>query len=605
MNLGKYEIRGTLGRGAMGLVYDGWDPLIHRQVAIKTVRLAGADDEEATEGLARFRREAQAAGRLSHPNIVGVYDFGETDDVAYIVMEFVAGGSLKEVLDKREKLEAVWVCRIMSQVLAALAFSHARGVVHRDVKPANVMLSADGAVKLADFGIARIESSAMTSVGVVMGTPAYMAPEQFLGEPADARSDIYAAGAMAFHLLTGTRPYEGNPTAIMHKVLNAGLAPRASERLPGLPVALDPVLQRAMARQAEDRFQDAASFADAMNAALCAPVVAAEELDEERTVIMRPPAAQAPSPAKPAAPSAAAPEAAKSKSAFPLLPVIAAVAVLAAGSAGAWFFLSGPSPAPLLAPAPPPKTISQPAPGPLPSRPPFAAEAARQDPSTVAAAVNQVLTHTPCARATATPTATGLAISGITGAGGPEIRLRQAAAAASAGLDIVWSLKTFDAPYCSALDALGGTPIAPIVAIKEDPAHLPDGTHLHTIVSNVPFPAYIRVDYLSSDGGLAHLYPQVRDAAISVAHDDPSVLLPAGAALKLGYVPHWIFQVGPPFGTDMILVTAATEKLLPETRPNTEPAARYLADLHAALLGAASRGGRTASAVLVLNTAAK
>jgi serine/threonine-protein kinase len=188
--LGKYEIRGTLGRGAMGTVYDGWDPAIDRRVAIKTVRLADADDEETVEGLARFKREAQAAGRLSHPNIVGVYDYGETDDIAYIVMEFVEGRSLKSLLDQEKRLPPREAAEILGQVLAGLGYSHARGVVHRDIKPANIMLTGEGQVKIADFGIARIESSSMTSVGTVMGTPAYMPPEQFLGEAVDARSDL-------------------------------------------------------------------------------------------------------------------------------------------------------------------------------------------------------------------------------------------------------------------------------------------------------------------------------------------------------------------------------------------------------------------------------
>src|SRR3984957_1739635 len=160
-SLGKYEIRRQLGRGAMGTVYEGFDPIIERIVAIKTVRLPEASDDETAGEISRFRREAQAAGRLSHPNIVGVYDFGETADLAYIVMEYVDGPSLKALLDQNERFAVADTVAIMEELLAGLQFSHSRGVVHRDIKPANVMMTSQRHVKIADFGIARIEQSSM------------------------------------------------------------------------------------------------------------------------------------------------------------------------------------------------------------------------------------------------------------------------------------------------------------------------------------------------------------------------------------------------------------------------------------------------------------
>src|SRR5580658_2340354 len=191
-SMGKYEIRRQLGRGAMGIVYEGFDPVIERVVAIKTVRLPEVDDEETAEEIARFRREAQAAGRLSHPNIVGVYDYGETTELAYIVMEFVDGPPLKSYLDKNERFPLPRIVQIMDDLLTGLQFSHERGVVHRDIKPANLMLTRSGQAKIADFGIARIESSSMTQAGTVLGTPAYMSPEQFLGhaQSAEHRSAV-------------------------------------------------------------------------------------------------------------------------------------------------------------------------------------------------------------------------------------------------------------------------------------------------------------------------------------------------------------------------------------------------------------------------------
>ncbi len=261
--LGKYQIRGVLGRGAMGTVYDGWDPVIGRRVAIKTVRLLDPDDAEAHDALARFKNEAQAAGRLSHRNIVSVYDYGELDENAYIVMEFVEGQSLKQCLDAGQRFRVSETVRIMEHLLAGLQYSHDKGVMHRDIKPGNVILANDGQVKLADFGIARIESSVMTVVGTVLGTPAYMSPEQLMGQSIDRRSDIYSAGVLLYQLLTGVRPFEGSLTAIMHKALNT-TPPRPSELAVAAPASLDPVVARAMAKQSANRFPNAAAFARAI-----------------------------------------------------------------------------------------------------------------------------------------------------------------------------------------------------------------------------------------------------------------------------------------------------------------------------------------------------
>ena len=255
--LGKYEIKRTLGKGAMGTVYEGWDPIIARRVAIKTVRVPDTqDDPETEEALARFRREAQAAGRLTHPNIVGVFDYGETGDIAYIVMEYVDGPSVKSLVDKQERFAIADTMRIMTDLLNGLQFSHDRGVVHRDIKPANIMLTKDGQAKIADFGIARIESSSMTQAGTVLGTPAYMSPEQFMGQVVDARTDIYSSGVLLYQLLTGERPFEGGMSAIMHKALNTD-PPLPSQITVTCPPAFDGVVRKAMAKRPEDRFQSA------------------------------------------------------------------------------------------------------------------------------------------------------------------------------------------------------------------------------------------------------------------------------------------------------------------------------------------------------------
>jgi predicted Ser/Thr protein kinase len=367
--LGKYQIRGVLGRGAMGTVYDGWDPVIGRRVAIKTVRLLGDADPEVQEGLERFKREAQAAGRLSHPNIVGVYDYGETDETAYIVMEFVEGPSLKDLLDARERFPIQETARIMEQVLAGLQFSHEHGVVHRDIKPGNVMIAKGGRVKLADFGIARIESSVMTQDGTMLGTPAYMSPEQLMAQTVDARSDIYSSGVMLYQLLTGERPFEGGLTAIIHKALNT-VPPRPSEIAVTSPPSLDPVVARAMSRRPADRYPDADSFAQALRMAVASPAGVPEPAplpmqDDEATFVARPPGAPPPiqaampmpapipasvqpavAPPPPVPPVAAKPVAASGGSNKALFGGIAAVVVIGLGVGGWLAMRPSPQPAP-------------------------------------------------------------------------------------------------------------------------------------------------------------------------------------------------------------------------------------------------------------------
>lgn len=278
--LGKYEIRRELGRGAMGVVFDAWDPSIERRVALKTVRRDQLEGGEAQEMLDRFKREAQAAGRLSHPNIVSVYEYGEDEGTAFIAMEYIEGRELKDYFDKNERFALPQVGRIMSELLDALGQAHASKVVHRDIKPANIFLLADGRVKVGDFGIARIESSNLTQAGSVLGTPAYMSPEQFMGQTVDGRSDLFSAGVILYQFLTGEKPFTGQLTTIMHKVLKEDpIAP--SELNVQVPPAFDPVVRKALAKRPDDRFQTAREF----SAALQAAVVGAPAADPDATMV--------------------------------------------------------------------------------------------------------------------------------------------------------------------------------------------------------------------------------------------------------------------------------------------------------------------------------
>ena len=266
VTLGKYEIRRELGRGAMGVVYEAFDTVIERTVALKTIRRDQLEGDEAQQTVARFLREAKAAGRLSHPGVVAVYDYGEEGGTSYIAMEFVRGQSLKDYFERNERFPIAQTARVMHELLDALAYAHDNGIVHRDIKPANIMLLENGRVKVADFGIARIQSSEFTQAGQILGTPSYMSPEQFMGQPVDGRSDLFSAGVLLYQLLTGERPFTGAATTIMHKVLMEDPLPPSRLNVQ-VPKPFDAVIRKAMAKRPEDRFQSAAALSEAIHAA--------------------------------------------------------------------------------------------------------------------------------------------------------------------------------------------------------------------------------------------------------------------------------------------------------------------------------------------------
>ena len=261
--LGKYRIDGVLGKGAMGVVYKAFDPAIERVVALKTIRKEMFSESEQQELIGRFKNEAQAAGRLNHPNIVTVYDYGEDADSAYIAMEFVEGTGLDALLAPGRPMPVARVLAWMADLLGGLDYAHARGVVHRDIKPANLLITAGAQVKISDFGIARIESSTLTQAGSMIGTPSYMSPEQFRGEPVDGRSDVFSSGILLYQLLTGTRPFSGSASIVMHQILNEEPAP-PSRALPALGTRFDAVLEGAMAKLPARRHASARAFLEAL-----------------------------------------------------------------------------------------------------------------------------------------------------------------------------------------------------------------------------------------------------------------------------------------------------------------------------------------------------
>jgi serine/threonine protein kinase len=261
---GRYEIVAELGRGAMGVVYKARDPQIDRVVALKTVSLWGQEPEEETEFRLRFMNEAQAAGRLHHAGIVSIFDVGESPENhdPYIVLEYVSGESLNKVLSREKKLPPARALQLAEEIAEALDYAHAQGVIHRDIKPANILVTEDGHAKIADFGIAKLNLAHFTLPGRVLGTPAYMAPEQLSGEGSDGRSDLFSLGVILYAMVTGHSPFQGNSaTTVCFKVANR--EPVAASALDlNLPPELDEVIGRAMAKDPEQRYQRGGEFAD-------------------------------------------------------------------------------------------------------------------------------------------------------------------------------------------------------------------------------------------------------------------------------------------------------------------------------------------------------
>jgi eukaryotic-like serine/threonine-protein kinase len=593
--LGKYEIRRTLGRGAMGTVYEGWDPIIARRVAIKTVHLPHVPDQETDEALVRFRREAQAAGRLNHPNIVGIFDYGETNELAYIVMEFVDGPPLKSALDRQERFSLPATVRVMEDLLAGLQFSHDRGVIHRDIKPANVMLTGSGQAKIADFGIARIESSLMTQAGTVLGTPAYMSPEQFMGQVVDLRTDIYSAGVLLYQLLTGDRPFDGSMSAIMHKALNTD-PPAPSLLSVATPPSFDAVIRRAMAKRPEDRYQSATAFAAAIRAAVSGRAGPASEA--EATMIAPPVRSSRPGSADASpTPRGHVPRALPPRRLH--LPIIAAasmVALLAALGAGWWALQPVPA-----------ETRTQAAANTAHQRPPE--PAAQPNLDGMRRRIAQYIADRRCTLLGGGIDDHGwVAISGFSGGSAVDDLRRDIAAIASPN-NFDWRVSGVDSVFCPVLDALRQTvpgfgANGPRLGLEmaDGNARLRDGDKVRVLLTMPDFTGWLQVDYIAHDNTVQHLYPQFDTQKDGIKADAPRSYA-SGETVDLGQ-PSW--EIGPPYGMDVIIAVASSDPLFSRPRPgNGETADVYLRDLQGAIDIARQRGASLAGAVLTLEALPK
>jgi predicted Ser/Thr protein kinase len=281
--IGRYRILGELGRGAMGVVYKAEDPVLDRPLAIKTIVIP-ADDADRKEYEARFTQEARAAGRLAHPSIVTIYDVGHEGEMVYMTMELLEGTDLSTMAEKR-RFKVPEAVRIVEQVAEALAFAHDRGVIHRDIKPPNIMIVPGGRVKIMDFGIARMRQSDLkTETGMMLGTPRYMSPEQVSGRPVDHRSDIFSLGTVLYEMLTGTKLFAGSePSEIMYNV--SQLRPVPPSRINRqVPAVLDLVVAKALEKDADERYQDAHQFAADLQA--CLAELGGHGADPDTTVRM-------------------------------------------------------------------------------------------------------------------------------------------------------------------------------------------------------------------------------------------------------------------------------------------------------------------------------
>ena len=266
--LGRYRVDSEIGRGSMGAVYLGHDPQIGRKVAIKTLALGREfHGEQLLEARSRFFREAETAGRLQHPDIVTIFDAGETGELAWIAMEFIQGHDLQRYTVLRRLLPLASLLPVVARVADALAYAHRQGVVHRDIKPANVMVDPDtGLVKVMDFGVARMADATSTRTGMVIGTPSFMSPEQMAGRPADRRSDLYSLGVMLFQLLTGRLPHEADSMARLMQQIAQEPAPDVRTLRPDVPEALADIVALALEKRVEVRYADGQQLAEDLRA---------------------------------------------------------------------------------------------------------------------------------------------------------------------------------------------------------------------------------------------------------------------------------------------------------------------------------------------------
>ncbi|MDO9710935.1 serine/threonine-protein kinase [Paracraurococcus lichenis] len=629
---GRYEIRKEIGSGASAKVYEAFDTgALQRLVAVKVFQLRMLGDAAAQEEHARFRQGARAAGDLFHPNIVSVLDFGEDNECAWIVMELVDGETLRALLDRGVRLDTPAIVQLMGQILSALGYTHSRGVVHRDIKPENVMLTRDRVAKITDFGIARIEDASMTVVGTMLGSPAYMAPEQVLCEPVDHRADLWAAGVILYQLLTGERPFEGSRTTVGHKVLYAEPVLPSRTRA-AVPLQFDAVVAKALAKQPEMRFGSAAEFATALRdaAAQVGPQPAAT--GAEPPLPRRGPAAEEPGRdgARTRPPPASRPRPPRRPQPAPWLMPVAVGGMAVMLAVGAVVFglpaerraePSGPSaelppssgpalrpdPGPQgvppeadrapsfaereqvpqpLAPVPRPP-VPDPAPVPMPlPEPPLPAVPQRPDYRPAAA---EALGAFRCGVVASVGTVDSVALRGFAPIAEIQAAQRSLAAAGVPAAASRMQVDTIGSHFCRMLAAA-----RPFMedepnwqAGLDGPSRLAPGQALRVRVELPDWPAHVYLDFLQANGQVAHL------AALPQRHPPRTRLLLTD--------PRWVLDQMP--ATELLLVVVSERPLFARPRPQMfERLDEFAQALGPALRAAQENGGRVSAQAFVVQT---
>lgn len=628
--LGRYQLRRPVGRGAAGTVWDAWDTVLARRVAIKAVRAHDHDAAELEELMARFRLEAQVGGQFSHPGVVQVYDYGEIDGEAFIVMEFIDGETLKTALDRKKPLPLDRAAEIIRGVLQALEPCHQQNIVHRDIKPGNIMLPASGGVKLADFGIAHADTSELTIMGAVMGTPAYMSPEQFTARhPVDYHSDIWSAGVVLYEMLTGTRPFAGTTMAtIGQAVVNDGFEP-PSRRMPGLPAALDQVVARALRKSPKERYPSAQGFWLAVQEAIPASLVSRPDAAPRRGLAERTPIWSAPRGG---------------------IVLVGILGLTFAAAGGGWWYLGGnqdnktspvgpmpiarpiapapssgppstsdPHPLPVLSPVPAP---SDPAPAPVvkppsvpspsvptvpspysssPSSPPLASPSPaivppKSAPGEPRLSIATRIVALPCSTVTVQADRFAGDVStfrGIVGSGAPRAALDAIVAPLPAARVAVRTFPNNDLScrFAEMVRAQGG---GARLTASGGPT-LSTGDDIRVRLTMPDFAGVVRLDDLDTRGKVSHLME---------ANMGEPPRFPAGATVGLGLSgDDLIGHVGPPYGTDLLVAIISSEPLVTSHRPAEEEAAPFLDQLSTAIAALRRRGGSVAADAVLVTTA--
>ncbi|MFH5945157.1 serine/threonine-protein kinase [Roseomonas xinghualingensis] len=594
---GRYELRGSLGKDG-GAVFKAHDRMLDRLVAVKLFELPSPDSTASAEAIARFRAGAKAGARLSHPNIVPVFDYGETSDHAWVVMELVEGLSLRQILDLSGQQTLQRSLRLMEQILSALAYAHEHGVIHRDVKPSNILLTTNSVTheitaRLTDFGITRGAADAIAAMGSGLATVAYMAPEQFGGE-ADQRADIWAAGVIFYELLTGHKPFTGDDHTICTKI--GTVDPKPPSQCTPLPPAIDAILAKALAKRPADRYASATEFA----AALLSLEPAASPRNDSAPPIL-PPTTPLPAtepqreprrqPVLPPAMDEAAyhlPHEPRGRHRRRLyealgagLGVCALIAVVLALN-GDFITAQQPVPTAEMAPAP------APAPSPAPAATPAAAPELAFAPAAAGAAA--AISRMDCALLGIEANDRYFSASGVLQKSSKDALLGTLDAFGLPQDRVQLDLQTFDADFCQVLQTI--RPVAvqgdmfPSLALSS-PEPLRAGQNLRFRVQTPERPTYLHVLFFGTEGQAGNM----------VQSDQP---LPASSSLEFGE-PYW--TAATPYGTGLLMAITSDSPLYTERRPATEASSEALGALASAIQAAQRKGERVEARVITATSA--